>query len=255
MKHGLGKGLDALFEMNEDEKNSTTIDIDSISRDPTQPRNHFNKEDLDALAQSIIQNGIIQPIIVRRTNLGHVIVAGERRFRAAKLAGLTEIPIIVKDLTDLQVLEISLVENIQREDLNSIEEANAYRRLTDEFGLTQEKIAKSIGKSRVAITNKLRLLGLSGYIQNMIIEGKLSEGHGRALLSIEDTEKRKEIADEVAYSVRVMEIQEQVQEAIFRTLAANGMRDGAHMRLTLTRGEKCTSSMNPKFNVYGTTLK
>ena len=197
MKHGLGKGLDALFDMNEDEKNTTTIDIDSISRDPAQPRKHFNKEDLDALAQSIVQNGIIQPIIVRQTNLGHVIVAGERRFRAAKLAGLTEIPIIIKDLTDLQVLEISLVENIQREDLNSIEEANAYRRLADEFGLTQEKIATSIGKSRVSITNKLRLLGLSEYIQNMIIEGKISEGHGRALLSIEDTEKRKEIANEI----------------------------------------------------------
>ncbi|MCK5759325.1 MAG: ParB/RepB/Spo0J family partition protein [Clostridiales bacterium] len=197
MKHGLGKGLDALFDMNEEEKNTTSIDVDSISRDPTQPRKNFNKEELDALAQSIVQNGIIQPIIVRQTNLGHVIVAGERRFRAAKLAGLTEIPIIVKDLTDLQVLEISLVENIQREDLNAIEEANAYRRLADEFGLTQEKIAESIGKSRVAITNKLRLLGLSKYIQNMIIEGKFSEGHGRALLSIENTDKRKEIADEI----------------------------------------------------------
>lgn len=208
MKHGLGKGLDALFEMNEDEKSETTIDIDTLLRDPSQPRKHFVKEDLDALAQSIIQNGVIQPIIVRQTNAGYVIVAGERRFRAAKQAGLSEIPIIVKDLTDLQVLEISLVENIQREDLNSIEEANAYKRLSEEFGLTQEKIAESIGKSRVAITNKLRLLGLSEYIQNLIIDGKLSEGHGRALLAIEDSDKRQEIADEiVAKGLNVREVE------------------------------------------------
>ncbi len=116
MKHGLGKGLDALFELNEDEKNVSTIDIDNISRDPSQPRKHFNKEELEALTQSIVQNGVIQPIIVRQTTSGHTIVAGERRFRAAKQAGLTEIPIIIKDLTDLQVLEISLVENIQREE-------------------------------------------------------------------------------------------------------------------------------------------
>ena len=197
MKHGLGKGLDALFDMNEEENNASTIDIDSISRDPSQPRKHFDPVELEALAQSIVQNGIIQPIIVRQTSLGYTIVAGERRFRAAKQAGLAEIPIIVKDLTDLQVLEISLVENIQREDLNSIEEANAYKRLSEEFGLTQEKIAESIGKSRVSITNKLRLLGLSDYIKNLIIDGKLSEGHGRALLAIENPERRKEIADEI----------------------------------------------------------
>jgi ParB family chromosome partitioning protein len=195
MKHGLGKGLDALFDMNEDEKSVSTIDIDSISRDPSQPRKHFDKDELDALAQSIVQNGVIQPIIVRQTPAGYTIVAGERRFRAAKQAGLTEIPIIIKDLTDLQVLEISLVENLQREDLNAIEEANAYRRLADEFGLTQEKIAESIGKSRVAITNKLRLLGLSQYIQDLLIEAKLSEGHARALLAIDDEERRIELAD------------------------------------------------------------
>jgi ParB family chromosome partitioning protein len=195
MKHGLGKGLDALFDMNEDEKGVSTIDIDSISRDPSQPRKHFDKEELDALAQSIVQNGVIQPIIVRQTPVGYTIVAGERRFRAAKQAGLAEIPIIIKDLTDLQVLEISLVENLQREDLNAIEEANAYRRLADEFGLTQEKIAENIGKSRVSITNKLRLLGLSQYIQDLLIEGKISEGHARAILAIEDEVRRIELAD------------------------------------------------------------
>lgn len=218
MKHGLGKGLDALFEMNEEEqKNTTTIDIDSISRDPAQPRKYFDKEELEALAQSIRQNGVIQPIIVRQNHLGHTIVAGERRFRAAKLAGLSQIPIIVKDLTDLQVLEISLVENVQRQDLNAIEEANAYKRLADEFGLTQEKIAENIGKSRVVITNKLRLLGLSSYIQNLVINRKISEGHARALLAIEDSERRREIADEIiskGLNVRAVEKLAKKQEKI-----------------------------------------
>lgn len=196
MKHGLGKGLDALFDFSEDEeKNITTISIDDISRDPKQPRKVFDKEEMESLAQSIVQNGIIQPIIVRKSDIGYTIVAGERRFRAAKLAGLKEIPIIVKELSDLQVLEISLVENVQRKDLNAIEEANAYRRLSDEFNLTQEKIAESIGKSRVAITNKMRLLGLDEKIQQLIISEKLSEGHGRAILSVEDPEKRMLLAE------------------------------------------------------------
>ncbi|MFO7612748.1 MAG: ParB/RepB/Spo0J family partition protein, partial [Clostridia bacterium] len=191
MKYGLGKGLDALFDLNEEDKNITHIDIDSISRDSGQPRKYFGKEELESLAQSIVQNGVIQPIIVRQAGNGYTIVAGERRFRAAKKAGLTQIPIIVKELTDMQVLEISLVENVQREDLNPIEEANAYKRLSEEFNLTQEKIAENIGKSRVAITNKMRLLGLDVAIQEYIIENKLSEGHGRALLAIESEEKRK----------------------------------------------------------------
>lgn len=196
MKHGLGKGLDALFALSEEEeKNITQIDIDKISRNPGQPRKKFSKDELDSLAQSIVQNGVIQPIIVRQTDGGYTIVAGERRFRAAKQVGLNQIPIIIKELTDLQVLEISLVENIQREDLNAIEEAMAYKRLSDEFSLTQEKIAENTGKSRVAITNKLRLLGLSEQLQEYIIENKLTEGHGRALLGIEDTGKRKEVAE------------------------------------------------------------
>ncbi len=209
MKHGLGKGLDALFDFSdEEEKNITTIGIDDISRDIGQPRKVFDKEELDSLAQSIVQNGIIQPIIVRKSDMGYTIVAGERRFRAAKLAGLKEIPIIVKELSDLQVLEISLVENVQRKDLNAIEEANAYKRLSEEFNLTQEKIAENIGKSRVAITNKMRLLGLDEKIQEMIIQGKLSEGHGRALLAVEDTQRRFDIAKgaaEKGLSVREIE--------------------------------------------------
>lgn len=197
MKHGLGKGLNALFDLNEEDKSITDVDIDIIFRDLSQPRKHFDKEELDSLCQSIIQNGVIQPILVRETTDGYTIVAGERRFRAAKQARLTHIPIIVKDLTDLQVLEISLVENIQREDLNPIEEANAFKRLSNEFGLTQEEIAKNIGRSRVSVTNKLRLLNLSEEIQKHIVENRLSEGHGRALLSIEDENKRKEVVEAI----------------------------------------------------------
>ncbi|MBN1623322.1 MAG: ParB/RepB/Spo0J family partition protein [Clostridia bacterium] len=210
MKHqGLGKGLDALFEITEEEKSSIDhISIDDLSRDPAQPRKTFNQEELDSLAQSIKENGIIQPIIVRKSNSGYTIVAGERRFRAAKQLGLKEVPILVKDISDLQVLEISLVENVQREDLNAIEEATAYRRLSEEYKLTQEGISRSIGKSRVAIANKIRLLNLSSPIQEMIVSGKLSEGHGRALLAIENEEYREKIAKDTVFkglSVRDIE--------------------------------------------------
>jgi len=135
IKHqGLGKGLDALFDITDEDKKSVDhINIDELSRDPAQPRKTFIQEELDSLAQSIKENGIIQPLIVRKGMNGYTIVAGERRFRAAKQLGLTEVPVIVKDISDLQVLEISLVENVQREDLNAIEEATAYKRLADEF--------------------------------------------------------------------------------------------------------------------------
>jgi ParB family chromosome partitioning protein len=214
MKHqGLGKGLDALFEITEEEKSSIDhISIDDLSRDPAQPRKTFNQEELDSLAQSIKENGIIQPIIVRKSDKGYTIVAGERRFRAAKQLGLREVPILVKDISDLQVLEISLVENVQREDLNAIEEATAYRRLSEEYKLTQEGISRSIGKSRVAIANKIRLLNLSNPIQEMIVSGKLSEGHGRALLAIENEEYREKTAkDAVSKGLSVRDIEKIAQ--------------------------------------------
>jgi len=210
IKHqGLGKGLDALFDITDEDKKSVDhINIDELSRDPAQPRKTFIQEELDSLAQSIKENGIIQPLIVRKGINGYTIVAGERRFRAAKQLGLTEVPVIVKDISDLQVLEISLVENVQREDLNAIEEATAYKRLADEFKLTQEGISKSIGKSRVAITNKIRLLNLNESIQKMIVDGNLSEGHGRALLAIENDEYRQKVAeDAVKKRLSVREIE------------------------------------------------
>ncbi|MFA7673026.1 MAG: ParB/RepB/Spo0J family partition protein [Clostridia bacterium] len=208
-KYGLGKGLGALLDISEDEgkQGFFEMDIDKIERDIKQPRKTFSKEELDELTESIREKGIITPILVRKTNDTYTIVAGERRFRAAKQAHLKTVPVIVKEFTDKEVLEISLIENIQREDLNPVEQAEAYKRLSDEFGATQEAIAKSIGKSRPVVTNKMRLLTLSEKIQDYLRKEQLTEGHARILLSI-DENKRDELAATVAekqLSIRELE--------------------------------------------------
>lgn len=223
-KFGLGKGLNALIpedtilstlenktEKNQDikEKGSILIDINLIKSNEDQPRKSFDDEKIMELAESIKSNGIIQPLILRKDNNEYIIVAGERRWRAAKSIGIKEVPAIIMDLTEKQVLEISLIENIQREDLNSIEEAVAYKKLISDFNLTQEELSKRIGKSRVTITNTLRLLNLSVDVQQYIIEGVISEGHGRALLGITDSKLQCELAQSVIddkLSVRELEI-------------------------------------------------
>ena len=196
-KFGLGKGLNALIpedtilstldtklEKTDDDrdKGSISIDINLIKSNEEQPRRSFDDEKILELSESIKSNGIIQPLVLKKVNNEYIIVAGERRWRAAKLIGLKEVPAIIMNLTEKQILEISLIENIQREDLNSIEEALAYKKLINDFNLTQEELSKRIGKSRVTITNTLRLLNLSEDVQQYIIEGVISEGHGRALL-------------------------------------------------------------------------
>ena len=208
-KYGLGKGLGALLDISDDNNKNQLIelDIDNIQRDPKQPRKEFSKEELDELAESVREKGILQPILVRKTGDVYTIVAGERRFRAAKQEKLKKVPVIVKEFTEKEVLEISLIENIQRKDLNPIEQAEAYKRLSDEFGATQEEIAKSLGKSRPVVTNKLRLLTLSERILSYLRRGKLTEGHARLLLSIND-DLREDIAQEAAekgLSVRELE--------------------------------------------------
>lgn len=208
-KYGLGKGLGALLNIDEENYNNQLIemDIDKIQRDPRQPRKEFSKEELDELAESIREKGIIQPILVRKTGETYSIVAGERRFRAAKQEKLKTVPVIVKEFTEREVLEISLIENIQRKDLNPIEQAEAYKRLCDEFGATQEQIAKSLGKSRPVVTNKLRLLTLSERILSYLRRGKISEGHARLLLSIHE-DLRDDLAQQAAdneLSVRELE--------------------------------------------------
>ncbi|WP_294127329.1 ParB/RepB/Spo0J family partition protein [uncultured Clostridium sp.] len=219
-RFGLGKGLNALIPEDtvilepkkgkdkNDDNGYSLIDINLIKSNESQPRKSFDDEKIMELAESIKSNGIIQPLILRKDKDDYIIVAGERRWRAAKYIGIKEIPAVIMDLTEKQILEISLIENIQREDLNSIEEAIAYKKLITDFDLTQEQLSKRIGKSRVAITNTMRLLNLSEDVQQYIIEGVISEGHGRALLAITDSKLQCELAQNVIddkLSVRELE--------------------------------------------------
>lgn len=198
-KIGLGKGLDILIPTvpEEETRKPQMLKISQIEPNSDQPRKQFDKEALENLAGSIKEYGIIQPIIVCRKNDYYEIIAGERRWRAAKLAGLKEIPVIVKDYSEKEMAEISLIENIQREDLNPIEEALSYKQLIDEYHLTQEELAQRVSKSRTVITNAMRLLKLHKDIQKMLIDGTLSAGHARAILAIEDPKQQLKIANEV----------------------------------------------------------
>lgn len=194
-KSGLGKGLDALIPETDSTDNSIIkIKLNLIKPNENQPRRNFDEEKIVQLADSIKEHGIIQPLVLKKENDLYTIVAGERRWRASKILGLDEVPAIIMDLSEKDILEVSLIENIQREDLNPIEEANAYKELINRFNFTQEDLAKRIGKSRVAITNTLRLLNLDERVQDYIIEGIISEGHGRALLSINNKDKQYEIS-------------------------------------------------------------
>lgn len=197
----LGKGLSSLIPENDfqDSNNEQviSIDINLIKPNKDQPRKHFDNEKLIELANSIKEHGIIQPIVVRKENQFYVIIAGERRWRAARLLNLKEVPIIIKELSDVEVVQISLIENIIREDLNPIEEAAAYNKLLNDFNLTQEEISKQVSKSRSAIANSLRLLNLDERIQGYLIEGVLSEGHGRAILALENKEDQYVVAQKV----------------------------------------------------------
>jgi len=198
MKKGLGKGLGALIASAEtDESGVKEIRINDIEPNNGQPRKHFNDEKLAQLAESIKQHGVVQPLIVQRDGNTYKIVAGERRWRASRLAGLQTVPVIIKELSSKQVMEIALIENIQREDLNPIEEAEAYEKLMNEFEMTQEEIAVTVGKSRPAIANSVRLLTLQDKIKANVIGGDISSGHARALLAIEDKSIQLKAVDEI----------------------------------------------------------
>ncbi|RKD31381.1 ParB/RepB/Spo0J family partition protein [Thermohalobacter berrensis] len=206
-KRGLGKGLSALIpdepikeigSSNKDKEVVTNIDISLIEPNKEQPRREFNKSSIDELAASIKAHGVLQPIIVRKTDGGYQIVAGERRWRAAQKAGLKEIPCIVRDLEQLKSIEIAIIENIQREDLNPIEEALAYKKLIEKYGLTQEETSEIVGKSRSYIANMIRLLKLDNRVIDMILNGEISSGHGKALLPIKDNETQYKIAKTIA---------------------------------------------------------
>lgn len=187
-KAGLGKGLDALFIDNStEEKGDTLLNINDIEPNRDQPRKHFDEEALNELAQSIAKHGVIQPLLVRpMSDGGYQLIAGERRWRASRIAGLSEVPVVVKEMTDQEAMELALIENLQREDLNPIEEAEGFKLLMDTYNFTQEQAAERVGKSRPAVANALRLLSLPQEILDLVKTGKLSAGHARTILPISD---------------------------------------------------------------------
>lgn len=224
---GLGKGLSALFSETEEDYGKslifeeepvdlkagvTEIDISSIFANPNQPRKVFNETALRELADSIEKHGVIMPIIVNRSGDRYMIIAGERRFRASKIAGLSKVPVIIKNYNERQIKEISLIENLQREDLNPIEAANAMKSLMSDYGLSQEDLADRIGKSRPAIANTLRLLSLSPEVMKMVESGKLSAGHARALLPVPQLDQIKFAETTVKDGLSVREIEKRVKE-------------------------------------------
>ena len=200
---GLGKGLDSLFaDLSDDtgsEASGSTLLLREIEPDPEQPRKRFDDDALNQLADSIVENGLLQPIAVRpkKVGPGYIIIAGERRWRAARLAGLVEVPVIIKDVTDEQAAALALIENLQREDLDPIEVAEGCRQLIDKYGLTQESAAKKLGKSRSAVANSLRLLALPEDVRRLVSEGKLSFGHAKVLLGLPGEELMRQAAAEV----------------------------------------------------------
>lgn len=213
---GLGKGLDALIpssvgnesstkktnqkskaEKEEKVVGETIVNITKVEPNREQPRKNFDEDALEELAESIKQFGLLQPILVQDRKDYYEIIAGERRWRAAKKAGLKEVPVIIKNLTEQEIVEISLIENIQREDLNPIEEAQAYKRLLTEFNLKQDEVADRVSKSRTAVTNSMRLLKLCDEVQQMIVSGMITTGHARALIGIEDPEEQYTIAQRI----------------------------------------------------------
>lgn len=200
-KGGLGRGLDALFADNSIEEISSAstvkLKINEIEPNRDQPRKTFDEKALSELADSIQEHGVIQPLLVRPVQDGYQLVAGERRWRAARLAGLTEVPVVVRELSDSETMEIALIENLQREDLNPIEEAEGLQLLIDTYGLTQDECAKRVGKSRPAITNSLRLLNLPEKLSELVKDAMISAGHARALLPLGDENKMLEIANEI----------------------------------------------------------
>jgi len=221
-KHGLGRGVDSLFAANPNKiekkdagEEAKLLKISLIQANPSQPRKQFSDEELKELSESIKQFGVIQPLLVKKQGPLYEIVAGERRFRAAKLAGLTEVPVLIRNYDEKLSKEVAIIENIQREDLNAVEEALAYQSLISEYDLSQEELAERLSKKRTTITNSLRLLKLEEEILNYIREGKLKEGHGRALLAIPEGKKRLELAKECVeknLSVREVEKRGQKQE-------------------------------------------
>lgn len=246
----LGKGLSALIPESIEAKDSGIIElkITDIVANETQPRRAFGQDTLNELAESIKEHGVVQPIVVRKDGSGYEIVAGERRWRAARLAGIKTIPVVVKDYSKAQAMEIALIENLQREDLNPIEEANAYRTLMEEHKVSQDDIAKRIGKSRPKVANTLRLLNLNEEVRELLISGELSAGHGRALLAISNQARQLDIAKRIVKEgLNVRQTEKMSQKTVKKNKKPKSpeiveiegkLRDILHTKVSLTHGRK-----------------
>ena len=260
-KAGLGKGLDSLIpehsvrrkaEKTEQkpEKNELLLKITDIEPNREQPRKHFDEDALLELSDSIKQFGIIQPLIVQKKEDHYEIIAGERRWRAAKMAGLKEVPAIIKSYTDREILEISLIENIQRENLNPIDEARAYKKLLTEFHLKQDEVAERVSKSRTAVTNSMRLLKLSSKVQEMVIADMISAGHARALLGISDEALQETTAMKVFdEKLSVRETEKLVKNLVFPAKKVKTERNTAEDAIYESLEEKMKGIMGTKVSI------
>ena len=205
--------MDAIFSELKEDSEGTELNLDQLSPNPFQPRSDFDQEKLDELAQSIKEHGIIQPIVVRHVEGKYQIVAGERRWRAAQIAGLEKVPVVVKEMDDASMMQMALIENVQREDLNPMEEALAYKRLMEEFELKQDEVASRVGKSRSAVANSVRLLNLPEEVQNLVSQGNISSGHARALLGLASKDMVIKLAERiVSKGLSVRQVEEIIKD-------------------------------------------
>ena len=260
-KGGLGRGMDALFLDNSatgNENGSTMLNINEVEPNRDQPRKIFNQSALEELAKSIEQNGIIQPILVRPMADGsYQLIAGERRWRAARMAGLTEVPVTIREMSDEEASIFALIENLQREDLNPVEEAEGLKSLIESYGFTQEEAADKVGKSRTAVTNTLRLLKLPSSVRNLLSDGKITAGHARALLGLNEEKEMLKIAETtVAQDLSVRQVEKMVKYALQgekpkpkkRDKKRDQYYDEVEIALTNTLGRKVKVYLSPSGN-------
>lgn len=263
-KTGLGRGLNTLIpsvpakdtesekiiQKDEQIKSEIMVPILKVEPNPDQPRRQFDEDSLQELADSIKQYGILQPLIVKKHENFYEIIAGERRWRAAKLAGLKEVPVLIRDYAENEIVEIALIENIQREDLNPIEEALAYKRLMEEFSLKQDQVASKVSKSRAAITNSLRLLKLDQRVQNLLSEEMITTGHARALLAINDSDQQYEIAMKVFdEKLSVREIEKLVKQMSKQKKETPREENKVHEYLFASMEESLKQALGSKVNI------
>lgn len=247
-KGGLGRGLESLFNENaENAEAAVEVRLSDIEPNRNQPRRDFDEESLSELADSISRHGLIQPIVVRPlTNGTYSIVAGERRWRACRMAGLSSVPVIIRELDDKEYMEIALIENLQREDLNAVEEALGYRALIDSYHLTQEQVAESVGKSRSAVTNALRLLGLDDKALAALREGAISAGHARALLSVSDEALRAAMLKEAKAGASVRELEKMAKGVAPKKAAAPRIKNTYYSEVEIALKNELGRKVNIK---------